>query len=86
MLKIEEVKAVHHIHVWSIDGFNNYATMHVVVDLDNMKKIKQQIKEELKEHGIIHTTIEIETEDEECDAVKCEIDVKNNSEHHHHHH
>jgi len=86
LLKIEEVKDIHHIHVWSIDGFNNFATMHVVVDLDNMKKAKQEIKAELKEHNITHTTIEFEAEDEKCDEINCEVDVEHNSEHHHHHH
>ena len=86
LLEIEEVKDVHHIHVWSIDGFNNFATMHVVLDLDNMKNAKQQIKAELKEHNITHITIEFETEDEQCEEVNCEIAVEHKSEHHHHHH
>ena len=32
--EIEGVIGVHHIHVWSIDGHNNCATMHVVVNGD----------------------------------------------------
>ena len=56
--EIENVKDVHHIHVWSMDGVNNYATMHVVIDADNMQVVKQEIKEELNEHGIGHVTIE----------------------------
>ena len=60
--------------------------MHVVAEIDKMKDIKQQIKVELKEHGIIHTTIEFETEDDNCNEINCEIDVEHNSEHHHHHH
>lgn len=81
ILEIKGVKDVHHIHIWSIDGYNNYATMHVVSD----KNIKQLVKEELKEHGIIHSTIEIENIDEECHEEKCEVNVEN-KEHHHHHH
>ena len=30
LLKIKGVDDIHHIHVWSIDGYNNYATMHIV--------------------------------------------------------
>jgi len=86
LLKIEEVKDVHHIHVWSIDGFNNFATMHVIADISDIKNIKKQIKAELKEHNITHTTIEFEAEDEKCDEINCEVDVEHNSEHHHHHH
>ena len=32
LLKIDGVNGVHHIHVRSIDGYNNFATLHVVVD------------------------------------------------------
>lgn len=82
LLAIKEVVDVHHIHVWSIDGYNNYATMHVVIDGKN-KNIKEKIKEELKEHGINHVTIEIEEKDEKCKESKCEV---TEVEHHHHHH
>ena len=85
ILKIEDVKDVHHIHVWSIDGINNYATMHVKVDKDYIK-IKQKIKEELKQHGIRHVTIELENEEELCENEECHIDNEETFEHHHHHH
>lgn len=87
LLKIKEVQDVHHIHIWSIDGYNNYATMHVVTDKYS-KKIKEEIKEELIEHGISHTTIEIEEKDEMCEDENCKIDNDhiNDSHHHHHHH
>ena len=88
LLKIESVDDVHHIHVWSIDGYNNYATMHVVSKINN-KKIKDEIREELKEHGINHVTIEIESNVEECSEKNCEIDSSNLDKHshaHHHHH
>ena len=85
LLKIDGVIDVHHIHIRSIDGFNNYATMHITIDCD-YKKIKHKIKEELEEHGIGHTTIEFEDKDEKCDSEKCEIKKCNHSHHHHHHH
>lgn len=72
LLEIKGVIDVHHIHVRSIDGFNNYATMHVVVNCD-YKQIKHKIKEELEEHGIAHTTIEFEDKEEKCNSEKCEI-------------
>ena len=84
LLKIEGVKDVHHIHIWSIDGYNNYATMHIVTNGEN-KKIKELVKEELKEHGINHTTIELEDKDEVCKEENCEIDIKNEHNSHHHH-
>ena len=51
LLKIEGVKDIHHIHIRSIDGFNNFATLHVVVDKYD-PKIKDKVKEELAEHNI----------------------------------
>ncbi len=84
LLEIKGVDDIHHIHVWSIDGYNNYATMHIVTKSKNVKKIKDEIKEELKEHGIIHAILE--TEDEICDDIECRIELTSNTGHHHHHH
>lgn len=83
LLKIDGVIDVHHIHIWSLDGINNYATMHVVVDNKN-SHIKEKIKEKLYEFGIAHTTIELEFKDEICNDKKCK--VNDICVHHHHHH
>lgn len=85
LLKIDGVDDVHHIHVRSIDGYNNFATLHVVVDEYNYQ-LKNKIKEELKEHNIGHSTIEMELKNEKCDEENCEIDMENSEHHHHHHH
>ena len=84
--EIENVKDVHHIHVWSIDGFNNYATMHIVTDLKDTKYLKNEIKEELEEHGICHTTLEFEEFGYECHDIECIIKEHSHHGHHHHHH
>lgn len=84
--EIENVKDVHHIHVWSMDGFNNYATMHVVTDLKDTNHLKNEIKEELREHGIAHTTIEFEEIGYECTQIDCRIEEPHHIGHHHHHH
>ena len=81
--EVEGVLSVHHIHVWSMDGHNNYATMHVVVKGD-AHIIKHNIRGELKEHGIGHATLEIETEDEHCHEEHCHVDVVSSAGHHHH--
>ena len=81
--KIDGVENVHHIHVWSMDGFNNFATMHIIIDGD-AKNIKNRVRDELKEHGINHVTIEIEAKDEDCDSVDCKIEESNHIHHHHH--
>ena len=84
ILNIKGVEDIHHIHVWSIDGYNHFATMHIVTETKNIIELKRTIKEELSEHGISHTTIEIETKDECCDEEECCI--KEHTTHHHHHH
>ena len=84
ILNIKGVEGVHHIHIWSIDGYNHFATMHIVTDTKKVTELKKSIKEELREHGISHTTIEIESKDECCDEEECCI--KEHTAHHHHHH
>lgn len=79
----KDVEDIHHIHIWSIDGYNTYATMHIVTKSKNIKKVKDNIREELKEHDINHSILEIE--DELCDEIECHqnLNTKNNHSHHH---
>ena len=82
---IDGILDVHHIHLWSIDGQNHCATMHVVTDCD-FHQIKHAIREELAEHGIGHVTIELERSSEHCHQIQCRIESCSHSGHHHHHH
>lgn len=82
---IEGVLDVHHIHLWSMDGNRNYATVHVVTDSE-AQEIKKQIRKELHEHGIDHVTIEIEKSTEHCHEKECHIEHHSHSGHGHHHH
>ena len=43
---IEGVLGVHHIHIWSMDGQSNYATMHVVAN-GEPREVKAHVREEL---------------------------------------
>ena len=83
--KIEGVVGVHHVHVWSMDGQSNFATMHVVAEGDS-HKIKELVREELAEHGIGHATLELEKVGEHCHEEHCHIEHKEHEGHHHHHH
>ena len=83
--EVEGVLGVHHIHVWSMDGHNNYATMHVVVNGD-AHIIKDKIRDELREHGIGHVTLELETVGEVCSEKECSIVATSSMGGHHHHH
>lgn len=80
LLSIKGVKDVHHIHIWSLDGKNNFATLHAVSD-DN---VKDEIRKELKEHGINNATIELEYINEVCHNKSCKIDDSTKAHHHHH--
>lgn len=82
--KIDGVLDVHHIHIRSIDGQSNSATMHVVTDAD-AHTIKHLVREELSEHGIAHATLELEEPGEECHESNCHIEGKQTGHHHHHH-
>jgi len=83
--EIEGVLNVHHIHIWSMDGHNNFATMHIVTNADH-HKVKDAVREELKEHGIGHATLELEAEGEHCHNEHCHIETESHGHHHHHHH
>lgn len=85
ILQLEQVEDVHHIHLWSMDGHNHYATMHIVTDGDP-HKVKDQVKEELREHGIGHATLELETTAEHCHEKDCTVEIHHEHHHHHHHH
>ncbi len=83
--EIDGVIGVHHIHVWSMDGHSNYATMHIVAS-GNSHDIKLKVREELKEHGIGHVTLELEAEGESCHDEHCHVEISSSEQHHHHHH
>lgn len=83
--EIDGIIDVHHIHIWSMDGQQNFATMHVVANGDS-HEIKEKIREELKEHGIGHVTLELEAEGEHCHETTCHTECHSSHSHHHHHH
>lgn len=85
LTEIDGVVGVHHIHIWSLDGNQNYATMHIVTNGDPLT-VKKAVKEELQEHGIVHATLELENEGEACEEEHCHIRTDCGHHHHHHHH
>jgi cobalt-zinc-cadmium efflux system protein len=68
--KVEGVTGVHHLHVWAISTSQNAMTAHIIlshnIKLEQLNKVKKQIKYELALVNIQHATIEFETEDEDC--------------------
>ena len=87
LLKTEGILDVHHIHIWSIDGNQNYATMHIVT-ADDPLAVKKAAKEALRKYGIVHATLELETPQEQCEDTRCHIHscCQRSCHHGHHHH
>lgn len=83
--EIDWVLDVHHFHLRTLDGVNHIATLHIVTSSDPAA-IKKAVKAELLEHGISHTTVEIETPEEECKDLTCHPNHTEHSHHHGHHH
>ena len=85
---VDGVIDVHHLHVWTLDGEVNLATVHIVAK-EYDANIKNAVKEEFIEHGINHVTIEFETSNEACNSSCCDIKKSEESHatcsHHHHH-
>ena len=84
---VEGVLDVHHIHIWSMDGHRHYATLHVVAEGD-AHHIKDAVRRELREHGIVHATLELEAPGEHCHEEHCHVEhhEEGGCGHHHHHH
>ncbi len=82
---VDGVIDVHHVHVWTIDGEITYATLHIITQTFD-SKIKTEVKEELAEHGISHSTVEMENQEENCQERYCDIKSSVSHGHCHHHH
>jgi cobalt-zinc-cadmium efflux system protein len=83
--ELDGVDDVHHIHIWSMDGNLNYATMHIVTSKDPAS-IKNAVRKELYELGIHHATVETEHINEHCGERLCEVPTDTHSSHSHHSH
>ena len=79
------VESIHHLHIWSMDGYRHSATLHAVVT-GEYGPAKRAIKEELHEHGITHSTVELESPGEHCEDTCCQPATHTHHHHHHHHH
>jgi len=71
LMQLPKVKNLHDLHIWTMDSEYIVLSVHLVVE-DNIKKDEQQTlraaaHEFLKTHRIQHSTIEIETDMEDCE-------------------
>jgi cobalt-zinc-cadmium efflux system protein len=67
--------SVHHTHVWTLEGENNFLSTHVIIpdqfSKEEIIKLKSKIKELLAAEKIDHVTVEIEYQNEECENENC---------------
>jgi len=82
---LPDVESLHHLHLWSMDGINNYATLHIVTGSKRPETIKEAVRSEMAEHGVQHVTIEIETPAEHCHDTECNSATAPIKSHRHHH-
>ena len=67
---MSDVKSLHHLHCWSLDGESHVITLHVVLDSQvtraRIREVKSRVLELLSEYKFQHVTIEIELQGEDC--------------------
>ncbi|HEL2326877.1 TPA: cation transporter [Streptococcus suis] len=83
VLAIDGVESIHHLHVWTLDGVNALAMMHIVLNKDK-SDIKKVIRENLKLQGIKHVNIELERVGEACIDSYCHIEDRTQPHQHYH--
>lgn len=70
IMEHSDIIDVHHIHLWSLDGQKNVLTAHLIInkvlDVSEVNKLRQEVKNDVKVFGVQHCTIEIELEGMEC--------------------
>ncbi|MFT5890254.1 MAG: cobalt-zinc-cadmium efflux system protein [Dokdonia sp.] len=73
LISYPEIKEIHDIHVWSMDGEYNIMTAHVVVhhkgSLKELEPLKKKIRQDLEELHIEHVTLEFEVVEENCSII-----------------
>jgi len=67
---LEHIHAVHHAHIWSLDGVHNIFTAHLEVDTlldaEAYMQLKELIRTLVDRYGLYHSTVEIEYPGEAC--------------------
>lgn len=67
LMEDDNVKSVHHLHIWPISTTENALTVHVVIkDIQKLEETRKHLHTELAEHGIEHATIEFESQQTTC--------------------
>ena len=71
ILAVEGVEALHDVHLWTLDSDRHVLSLHVVVqphERQRVLQIKSEVKQQIREAGIGHDTLEMEYTDEACQS------------------
>lgn len=68
LLKISEIKELHDLHLWSLDGDSHVASLHIVTDFEPQfyDVLKVKVREVFEKLGKYHLTIEVEHSSTVC--------------------
>lgn len=70
LVQLDNVRRVHGVHLWSLDGERHVLTVHVQLEEElgtaQLKGLKSRIALTLQDFNLAHTTIELEFPDEPC--------------------
>ncbi|WP_298755930.1 cation diffusion facilitator family transporter [uncultured Campylobacter sp.] len=88
---VDGVLSVHDLHVWSITSGANALTAHIVVSgelsVREAERIMAEVSHEMEHLGITHTTLQLESSENECDGeLICEVRSNGGDGHLGHHH
>ena len=68
--QLQHIRAVHHAHIWSLDGVHSVFTAHlelnILLDVEAYRQLKDDIRKLVERHGLYHSTVEIEYPGEAC--------------------
>ncbi len=70
LLSLDRVHSLHHTHCWSLDGehhvFSTHVLMEHIMNFDDIKAVKNEMKRILADYPLSHTTIEAELDEQSC--------------------
>ena len=73
LCQLPEIKAIHDLHIWSLDGEYNILTVHLILEkellFETIQALKTKIRHDLEHLNIEHVTLEFELE--ECEMMEC---------------
>lgn len=67
---LEGIKGVHHLHVWSLDGSQNVATVHATIEVTGTQRaVKDSIRALLEPYEFEHVTVELDLDADDCSML-----------------